>query len=109
MAAIFSTENPQVCMSTKIKKFQSQPLVTPAPIACDSLAEQSQIQKNTDISSEDKLYYLQLGQVVPSGLKEVEPPRRNERMFLQQEQMTSQGPVTRDIQANRQLHLHMRT
>ena len=71
------------------------------PITHDMLNEESEIQRNIEISSEEELEELQLGQLVQRGLKEVEPPRRSERICLQREKLTSQGPVTRS-QARKQ-------
>ena len=80
--------------------------MTPAPIACNAFNEESKIQRTIEINSEDKLEELQQGQMVPSGIKEVEPPRRSERIRLQKEKMTSQGPVTRS-QARKQIQDQM--
>ena len=94
-------ETSQLSMPRKIKKIQTQPSVASAPIACDMLNEENRIQRNNEISSEDKLEALQLGQLAPSDIKEVESQRRSERICLQREQLTSQDPVTRS-QARKQ-------
>ena len=93
-APLVSTETDQLSTSRKIKKVQTSPSVTLVPIAHNVLNEESKIQRNIEIDSEDELEELQPGQIVPSGIKEVEHPRRSEIIRLQKEKMTSQGPVT---------------
>ena len=94
-APLISTETNRLSMSTKIKKVQMLPSVALVPITSNVLNEEIKIQRNIKISSEDKLEELQPCYLVPSGLKEVEPPRRSKRIWLKKEQLTSQGLVTR--------------
>ena len=101
-ALLVSTKTNQLSISTKIKKKnQMQLSVALAPIAWNALNKESEIQRSIEVSSENELDKLQPTQIDQSGLKEVEPLRKSERICLQREKLTSQGPVTRS-QARKQ-------
>jgi hypothetical protein len=53
------------------------------------------VEREIEIIPEDELEELQPGQQVKSGIKEVIPPRRCERIHQQQEASVPQGPITR--------------
>jgi transposase InsO family protein len=97
-APIFSTDNNELSTSTKINISQPPPSVLPAPISSEApnrLSEIRELEKEIDAAPEEQLEDLQNQQRIISGNKQIEPPRRSERIRLQHEELKSQGPTTR--------------